>query len=230
MNYGAAMALVDQLPALEARLRSIADADRAAEMATYMKNHFTFLCVATPQRRAAVKEAINTAVTPEHDDLVEAVDSLFATKEREFHYVGVDLLRRWQRALTSADIEWLGTLVATHSWWDSVDALATHPIGYVVSADRSLSEVTDRWAAGSDLWLNRTAILHQLLYKDATDVEQLFRYCDLHAASSEFYHRKAIGWALRKYARTDQQAVRDYVESRRGVLSDLSVREALRHL
>ena len=114
LNYGAAVPLVDQLPALEVRLRSIADADRANEMASYMKNHFTFLGVATPQRRTAVKEAIKTTVTPEHDDLVEAVDSLFAMKEREFHYVGVDLLRRWQRVLASADIEWLGKIGRAH--------------------------------------------------------------------------------------------------------------------
>ncbi len=229
-NYGDVVSLVDELPSLEAGLRSLADDERASEMANYMNDRFSFLGVSTPHRRAAVKEHVDTRVTPEHDDLVKTVEILFAMNEREFHYVGVDLLRRWQRVLTSADIEWLGRLATTHSWWDSVDALATHPIGHVVLADRSLSEVIDRWAASTDLWLNRTAILHQLLYKDATDVEQLFRYCDLHAASTEFYHRKAIGWALRQYARTDPDAVRGYVETRRDVLSGLSIREALKHL
>lgn len=199
-------------------------------MAHYMRGHFSFLGLSTPERRAVVKKTMTTQVAPEHDDLIEVVDSLFAMTEREFHYVGVDLLRRWQRVLAPTDMDWLGTLVTTHSWWDTVDALATHPIGHVVLQDRSLSEVTDRWATDHNLWLNRTALLHQLLYKDATDAEQLFRYCDLHAGSDEFFHQKAIGWALRQYARTDPEAVKNYVDERRETLSSLSIREALKHL
>ena len=224
------VSLVNELRSLEAALRSLADDEQAGQMTSYMKDHFSFLGVPTPHRRAAAKQQFNTKVTPDHDDLIEAVDALFVMNEREFHYVGVDLLRRWQRVLTSADIDWLGTLVTTHSWWDTVDALATHPIGQTVLRDRSLSEVTDLWATDSDLWLNRTAILHQLLYKDATDAEQLFRYYDLHAGSDEFFHKKAVGWALRQYARTDPAAVKTYVDERRETLSSLSIREALKHL
>jgi len=42
--------------------------------------------------------------------------------------------------------------------------------------------------------------------------------------------RKAIGWALRHYARTDPDAVRSFVEEHRSTLSGLSVREAAKHL
>ncbi len=151
-------------------------------------------------------------------------------QEREFHLCAVDIVRRWQRVLAGEDIDWLGHLITTNSWWDTVDALATHPVGHLVRADRSLRHTIDRWATSENLWLNRTAILHQLLFKEATDERQLFDYCDLHASSSEFFHRKAIGWALRQYARTDPEAVLGYVEARRDVLSGLSIREATKHL
>ena len=48
------------------------------------------------------------------------------------------------------------------------------------------------------------------------------------AGDTEFFIRKAIGWALRQYARTDPDAVRAFVE--RHEFSGLTRREALKHL
>jgi DNA alkylation repair enzyme len=45
---------------------------------------------------------------------------------------------------------------------------------------------------------------------------------------SDFFLRKAIGWALRDYARTDPAWVRSFAETHE--LSPLSRREALKHL
>jgi len=226
-----AMSLLDELPDLQAELRSKADPDRAPEMEAYLKGQFPMLGVAAPLRRQVVKDTIQTATLPSREELVVVVDALFDLPEREFHYCGMDLARRWQRVLDVDDLPWLASLISTHSWWDTVDSLAVHPVGHVVRNDRDRCRATlDRWAASDDLWLNRTAIIHQLMFKDDTDAEQLFDYCDLHAASTEFFHRKAIGWALRQYSRTDADAVVDYVNERRKVLSGLSIREALKHL
>ena len=63
-----------------------------------------------------------------------------------------------------------------------------------------------------------------------TDTERLFGYCARQAGHPDFFVRKAIGWALRHYARTDPDAVREFVSSNRGILSPLSVREATKHL
>jgi hypothetical protein len=45
---------------------------------------------------------------------------------------------------------------------------------------------------------------------------------------SDFFLRKAIGWALRDYARTNPAWVRSFAETHE--LSPLSRREALKHL
>lgn len=47
--------------------------------------------------------------------------------------------------------------------------------------------------------------------------------------TDRFFIRKAIGWALREYGKTDPGAVRAFVEGERDFLSPLSVREALKH-
>ncbi|MEL7156203.1 MAG: DNA alkylation repair protein, partial [Actinomycetota bacterium] len=41
--------------------------------------------------------------------------------------------------------------------------------------------------------------------------ERLFHYVDRRTDDQEFFIRKALGWALRQYARTDPDAVRAYV-------------------
>ena len=47
---------------------------------------------------------------------------------------------------------------------------------------------------------------------------------------TEFFIRKAIGWGLRDYARTDPEAVTAFVTEHRGEISGLSYREATKHL
>jgi 3-methyladenine DNA glycosylase AlkD len=46
--------------------------------------------------------------------------------------------------------------------------------------------------------------------------------------STEFFINKAIGWALRQYARIDPNAVKKFVKST--ALHPLSRREAMKHL
>jgi 3-methyladenine DNA glycosylase AlkD len=87
----------------------------------------------------------------------------------------------------------------------------------------------DDWVEAENFWLARTAILHQLSAKRSTDAERLFRYCSVRSADKEFFIRKAIGWALREYSKTDERAVRSFVEDN-AELSPLSRTEALKWL
>jgi 3-methyladenine DNA glycosylase AlkD len=86
----------------------------------------------------------------------------------------------------------------------------------------------DAWIRHDDIWLARTAIIHQLHCKSATDADRLFDYCLRRAHDSDFFIRKAIGWALREYSKTDASAVRRFVREHDVELSGLSKREALK--
>ena len=66
--------------------------------------------------------------------------------------------------------------------------------------------------------------------KDRTDRVLLSDAVLANAADRDFFLRKAIGWALRDYARTDPAWVRDFVGEHEDALSPLSKREALKHL
>ncbi len=121
-------------------------------------------------------------------------------------------------------------LITTKSWWDTVDTLAAHTVGPLVAAHPELADTMDAWVGDENMWLSRTAILHQLRYKERTDAERLFRYCTARAGHKDFFIRKAVGWALREYAYTDPDGVRAYISEHRDNLSPLSVREASKHL
>jgi 3-methyladenine DNA glycosylase AlkD len=63
-----------------------------------------------------------------------------------------------------------------------------------------------------------------------TDQARLFRYALALAPETDFFIRKAIGWALRDHARTQPDAVRAFLMAHAHVLSGLTRREAGKHL
>jgi 3-methyladenine DNA glycosylase AlkD len=212
--------------ALEAR----ADPARATAMAAYMQHHFSFLGVPTPERRAAQRPTIEALNHAAGDDLITFAGACWAEPERELQYSAADALRRHERALAPGHLLAVGDLITSRSWWDTVDSLASHTVGPLVRRHPELIATMDLWIASDNLWLARTAILHQLLYKHHTDADRLFAYADQRASDNDFFVRKALGWALRQYARTDPDAVRAYVTARSGQLSELTRKEALKHL
>jgi 3-methyladenine DNA glycosylase AlkD len=80
------------------------------------------------------------------------------------------------------------------------------------------------------MWLRRAAIICQIGLKVQTDADRLFRFCEQRIDEKEFFIRKAIGWALREYAKTAPDAVAGFVTEHRERLSGLSYREATKHI
>lgn len=213
---------------VRAALRAAAIPADAAPMARYMKDRYPYLGVKTPARRAASKHVFAAAKGSSVDDVVAFAERCWDEPEREFQYVACDVLRRNARRLRAEDLARIERLIRTKSWWDTVDALASPTVGELVLAHPNAEAAMDDWIDDPDIWIARTAIIHQLRFGEATDADRLFRYCERRAGDTEFFIRKAIGWALRQYARTDPDAVREFVARRE--LSGLSRREALKHL
>ncbi len=215
---------------LRERLTGVAVAADAGPMEAYMKHRAPFLGVKTPARRACSKPLIGASRHLDVDEVLTIACELRAQPEREFHHVASDLLARNAQRLRATDLRALEGFVTTDAWWDTVDALASPTIGVMVLNHREVADAMDDWIESDDLWLARVAIIHQLQFKGRTDVDRLFRYCVRQAGHNDFFIRKAIGWALRQYARTDPKAVRDFVDEHRARLSGLSIREATKHL
>ena len=219
-----------RVDALVTALAARADPERAAAMAAYMKDRFVFFGVPAAERRAAQREVLGDWRAPDASELVEFAHRCWAEDEREMQYAACDQLRRHAGRLEAAHLADVERLIVTEPWWDTCDVLATRVVGPLVAAHPELADDMERWLTSGDLWLERAAILHQLNYGEDTDESFLFRSCLTHAVSPEFFHRKAIGWALRQYARVAPDAVRAFVADHEDELSTLSKREATRHL
>lgn len=195
-------------------------------MAAYLKDHFAFLGIATPARRAATKPIPK----PDPGDVPAIVRTLWAMPEREYHYVALDLLDATASKLEpEATLALIEVLALQNSWWDSVDGLAAIASG-ILRRNPHLRCIVWRWSDHENFWINRLAILHQNGWKQDTDTAILFKVCLSHASNREFFIRKAIGWALRDYAWIDGAAVQAFVDAHRDTLSTLSVREALKNI
>ncbi|WP_435226470.1 DNA alkylation repair protein [Streptomyces sp. Tue6028] len=218
------------LPRLTAAYSAAADPDRAASMRAYMKDVAPFLGLTTPGRRALSRTVLAGTARPDEADCTALALRCWELPEREYHYFAVDFLRRHVKRLSSGFLPVARHLVGTVPWWDTVDALAAHVVGGLVAADPELKADMDAWIEDDDLWVARTALLHQLRYKEDTDTARLFAYCARRAGHPDFFIRKAIGWSLREYAKTDPGAVRDFVAREHGALAPLSVREALKNI
>ncbi|GGX72934.1 DNA alkylation repair protein [Streptomyces anandii] len=224
---GLAATVLDRLTTAYA---GAADPARAAAMRAYMKDVAPFLGLTTPVRRALSRTVVAGLPRPGEADCTAIALRCWELPEREYHYFAVDYLRRHVGRCSSGLLPVTRHLISTVSWWDTVDLLAAHVVGPLVAADPALTAEMDAWIADDDLWIARAALLHQLRYKERTDTGRLFAYCVRQSGHPDFFVRKAIGWCLREYAKTDPEAVRAFVERERGRLSPLSVREALKNI
>ena len=215
---------------LEAHFRKESNRELAVPMENYMKNIFSFLGIKTEKRRAIFKSIYEQNKAEIKSNFRTIAWELFQMKEREFHQVAIDLLvKEYKKNFVIEDIKLIEKLIITNSWWDSVDTIAKYLLGgYLQQFPLETLKVIERFSNSKNMWLNRSAILFQLSYKEKTNFEILISECEKHKHSNEFFIQKAIGWALRDYSRFNPTGVKGYVNSTN--LKPLSSREALRLL
>jgi 3-methyladenine DNA glycosylase AlkD len=219
------------IEAIRGELRARADPVRAPGMQAYMKSSMPYLGVPVPNVRRLTRAAAVRFPPRDLNDLRRSAQAIWRTADyREERYAATELtgLRMATGRLELLDL-WR-EMIVTGAWWDHVDAVA-HRIGdLLVAHPDHLTPLLRDWSRDPDRWLRRSSIICQLSLKSRTDVPLLQEVILVNAADPEFFVRKAIGWALRDYARTDPDWVRSFVGDHATVLSPLSRREALKHL
>jgi 3-methyladenine DNA glycosylase AlkD len=218
------------IPKLETAFKEKADPENAFAMEKYMRNHFMFFGIKTEQRRQIFKDIWKEYKNEIGDNPREIAIALYSQSQRELHYCAIEILiKQLKGNYKKEDIQFIEKLIITNSWWDSVDTISKYILGeYLLEFPSETERVIERFSNSENLWLNRSAILFQLGYKQKTNFDLLKSECEKHKNSTEFFIQKAIGWALREYGKSNPKAVQEYVENTD--LKPLSTKEALRNI
>ena len=228
-----AMVTTDRMlvDAIRTRLSAEADPVRAPQTQAYMKSEMPYLGVPLPRVRAIVRAEAAERPPVTVAGLTATARALWRPAGyREERYAATELtgLSSVRRLQTLALVPLYQEMITTGAWWDHVDEVA-HRIGVLVRAfPTEMRPTILTWSRDPDRWLRRTSIICQLDAKDQTDRTLLSTTILANAGDPDFFLRKAIGWALRQYARVDPEWVRRFVADHE--LSPLSRREATKHL
>lgn len=210
-------------------LKRHAHPENAASMAAYLKNKFELYGIRSPELKALSKTFILENDKPSYSEAISIVKALWQLPQREHHHFAMRLLEKYKKNWDKDFILVVEHLLINQSWWDTVDWIASHLAGgYFNKFPDRILPVCDKWNASENMWLIRTSILFQLGYRNKVNESHLYRFIKPHLDSNEFFIQKAIGWALRNYARHESASVLNFVNS--NLLKPLSRREALKHI
>jgi 3-methyladenine DNA glycosylase AlkD len=215
---------------LELAFKPLKNVEIAILQKKYMKDKFDFYGVVTTERRSVFKSIFKKYAKISNSEFEKIVKQLIEHQMRDMHYAAIEFSEMyWKKNIQKEDIKLLQYLIETNSWWDSVDTLATHHLGYYLKKyPEQIPNTVNSFIKTENMWLIRSCILFQLKYKKETNSALMFQLCTDYAYSKEFFLQKAIGWALREYSKTTPIAVINFVNITD--LKPLSKREALRLL
>ncbi|MBI2743558.1 MAG: DNA alkylation repair protein [Chlamydiales bacterium] len=215
---------------LERAFAAAADPQSAKKQSAYLRNLFPFWGIPKPQRALIEKKIFAEIKMRDSEELERTLALLWQRDEREFQYTAIALGKRYKKFWSLKTLDLVEKMIREKSWWDTVDDLAANLVGPLVKAHLELALRMDAWIEDPYLWIRRTALIFQLRWKKETDTTRLFGYCKKTMHEKEFFMRKAIGWALREYSKTEPKQVSIFIKESSTLLSPLSIREGSKYL
>ncbi len=215
---------------LKVEFASNGNPEVAAQQKAYMRNQFEFYGLKSAERRDIQKPFLVKDFLPPKANLDALVKKLWKEPQREYHHFAQELAFKYIKQLEKKDIQLFEFMITHQSWWDTVDYIANKLVGaYMKEFPEERDKHVARWLASGNIWLQRTALIFQLKYKEDLDPKLMASTINTLLGSKEFFINKAIGWILREYSRTNPEWVQDFV-AKTPLLHGLSRREALRLL
>lgn len=203
-----------------------------------MKSAMAFWGVKTPELRKIGRTLFRSYPLDGLEEWRATVLTLWRTAgRREERHAAIDLsgYRAYRPIRTMKALPVFEEMIVSGAWWDYVDALASHRLRELVERyPKTMAKRMRIWSRSGDLWKRRSSMICQLGRKGDTDLELLRATIGENLLESrfgsEFFIRKAIGWALRDLAWHDPAEVRRFVREHEDRLSPLTRREALKNL
>ena len=215
-------------------LAEAGDPEQAVRQQAYMKSALPFRGVAAPEMRRLCRALFAAHPLPDRSGWEQTVRTLWdeaAYREERYAAIALTGHRLYRGYQEPALIPLYEHMIVTGAWWDHVDELASRRVGpLLLDHPAEVAAVMRAWSTDRDRWRRRTSIICQLGAKEQTDRALLTECVLANLEDRDFFLRKAIGWALRQYARVEPDWVQAFVAEHRDRMSPLSVREATKHL
>jgi 3-methyladenine DNA glycosylase AlkD len=215
---------------LREKLLNASDSQKAKEMQAYMKTEQPFYGVQTPIRKQILKEALSRYKISSRDEWESIILELWNGKTREEMYLALDTAERFKKFRTDEAWSLFETLANSVSNWDTLDTIAIRLVGDLIYENRDFECELIKWRMSENFWIRRASLLAHLKHKKETNIPLLAETILILAHENEFFIRKAIGWVLREYAKTDPEWVKNFIKENEKILSSLSKREALKNI
>ena len=208
-------------------------------MQAYLKTAMPMHGLQKPDR-ATVERGLYTYLEEEGVEVTpdlyrSCIKKFWDLSHREEKYLAIDFALKYKQHIVWDNLDvYEDILRQSHDimWWDFVDPIAVNLVGRIALLDPvKMQPVLRSWVDDEDhMWIRRSAILAQLKHKSQTNSNMLFEFCRKRMHEKEFFIRKAIGWALREYGKTNPDLVIDFLTTEKANLSGLSYKEGSRIL
>ena len=190
-----------------------------------------FYGVKAPTRKLIAKEARKQYPIQSQQEYEDILSQLWKQPHREEKYIAIYIARTYKKYIDRSAFALYEQMIREGAWWDFVDDIAQNLIGTVLkNHPDAIWPIMETWNTDPHLWIRRTSILCQNKFKQYVDEKRLFTLCLQRTHEKDFFIRKAIGWALREYAKTNPQSVRMLLAQHKDALSPLSYKEASKSL
>lgn len=182
-----------------------------------------FLGVRVPATRAIVRRSRGLPF--------DEIDRLLDDPEHEHRLAGLLLLvEAGRHDLESAVDRYLAAIARGRvNNWDLVDSSAEHLLGaWLRDRDRGL---LDRFAASSDLWERRVAVLSTFAFIKAGDGSTTLRLAERLLDDPHDLMHKAVGWMLREVGkRVGRDVLRGFLDAHAARMPRVMLAYATEHL
>ncbi len=217
---------------LSAEMQKFADPERAAQQKRYLKSPFRFIGIRKPEinRIAAGFRKANRSL--DAAALEQLLRELWQSDSHDNKSLAITILQKYPKIITPEFFPQIDAMIDDCTGWDHLDELAIHVIGpYFVRYPAELTRVRN-WADSDIMWRRRASIISQLkeLRQGKGEITLFLAICAGRLDETEFFIRKAIGWALRELGEKKPELVAEFVQLHRDRFSGLSFREATRKL
>jgi len=212
----------------------------AAKMQSYLKTTNPMYGIKSQPRREMLKRSLAQHPITTSKDYAFIVHELWTNPlgGREEMYAAVDIAgyasreaKLFRTFATPDMLPLVSHMVHTADWWDTLDPVAMLVGRMLLEHRDDVEPYLIEWRTNpSSKWVRRASLLAHLKHGKRVNLALFEETLIMLLPERDFFIEKAVGWALRDYARFEPHWVQQFVREHKYGMASLSKREALKHV